>query len=224
MATPADLGGPHDTGPGSFNARVIGVWLGLLILVGLVFAAWHSGGSRLRDDGAIGPWIGLPPGGTDITDWSTRQILQQLQAEGRPASALASGCGHDPGWGSETYVATLADTRDGSNAWRVVFEVQGEQIVVRAWRSDGASSNGRPDIVRSLSRAQLAEVRDAWRVHSLWGDDNGDALGRGSATRLETCIDGHYGIRQQPHNEMGERLYAAVARALALPPRDVSGR
>ena len=225
MATPDEKGGLS-----RFHVRTIGVWFGLLLLAVVVFAAWYSGGSRVRDTGTTGPWIGLPPGGTDIADWSTRQILQQLAAAGRPASALAAGCGHDPAWGGETYIATLGDAH-GRDAWRIVLEVRDSDVVARASRTNflpdrpaRQAATADSGIVRSLSREQLAGVRDAWRVHSLWAETIGEPLTGADAnpTRLEACVDGRYAIRQQPSGEMGARLHAALVRALSLPAAQTS--
>lgn len=212
MATPVENRSP----PRGFDGRIVGTWLGLLLLVVLVFFAWHSGGSRSRDTGATGPWIGLPPGGSDIDDWQSRAIVRQLFAAEATDAALLAGCGHDPAWGRETYIATLFDAR-GERAGRVTFEVRDDELVTRA------SGNGGKEAVRTLLRAQLGEVRDAWRVHSLWGDDNGEPLAPGTEwVRLETCIDGHYAVRQHPAGEMGARLHAALERALAAPVADTA--
>lgn len=156
MATRVEGGAPG----GGAQGRIAGVWAGLLVLVVLVVAAWHSGGSRLHEGDASAPWIGLPPGGTDVADWATRRILQQLHDQGSPAATLASECGHDPATRGETYIATLGDAH-GANRWRILLEVHGDEVAARASAPAGAT------VVRRLRREQLAEVRDAWRVHSL---------------------------------------------------------
>ncbi|HEY9253943.1 MAG TPA: hypothetical protein VIP30_05345 [Stenotrophomonas sp.] len=216
MATPANGGGP----PRGIQGRIAGVWAGLLLLVVLVVAAWHSGGSRLHEGDASAPWIGLPPGGTDLADWSTRQILQQLHDEAGPTATLAEECGHDPATRGETYIATLADA-EGANRWHILLEVHGDEVAARA------SAPAAATVVRQLRREQLAEVRDAWRVHSLWAEAPGGpqvAPGDSSPTRLEACIDGRYAIRQPPASEMSARLHAALVRGLSLPAAGTSPR
>lgn len=215
MATPANGGVPRR----GIQGRIAGAWAGLLLLGVVVVAAWHSGGSRLHEGDASAPWIGLPPGGTDVADWATRRILQQLHDEGSPAATLASECGHDPATRGETYIATLGDAR-GANRWRILLEVHGDEVAARA------SAPAAATVVRRLRREQLAEVRDAWRVHSLWAEAVGaprEAADR-NPTRLEACIDGRYAIRQPHQGDMGARLHAALVRGLSLPPDRASPR
>lgn len=215
MATRVEGGAPG----GGAQGRIAGVWAGLLVLVVLVVAAWHSGGSRLHEGDASAPWIGLPPGGTDVADWATRRILQQLHDQGSPAATLASECGHDPATRGETYIATLGDAH-GANRWRILLEVHGDEVAAHASAPAGAT------VVRRLRREQLAEVRDAWRVHSLWAEAVGTPLEAADRhpTRLEACIDGRYAIRQPPQGDMGARLHAALVRGLSLPPDAASSR
>jgi len=203
------------------------VWLGLVLLAALVISAWHSGGSRLRDTGAVGPWIGLPPGGTDLADPQVREMVRQAVQSGSPGSDLLASCGLDPALGRERYVATVTNAQ-GQDGWRIVFDIHNEDVAVRASRYAFApaapSGSAQAPVLRgqtlsrSLRRGQLQEVRDVWRTASLWGDDPGDALGGpGNPTRLEACIDDRYAIRQHPAGHLGPRLHAALVRTLSLP-------
>jgi len=211
--------------------RIIGVWLGLLLLVLLVASAWYSGGSRLRDAGATGPWIGMPPGGSDLADWQTRKIVEQMIRMGSPDADLLLGCGQAQGLGKEIYVASLTNGA-GADAWRIVLQASNEEIVADASREafqpppPPGSPVGRraahQDVLRHMRRSDLGEIRDAWRVSSLWGDDPGKPLSReGNPVRLEACIDGRYAIRTQPADKMGARLHAAFVHALSLPAEPV---
>ncbi len=215
MATPAN-GGASKRG---IQGRIAGVRAGLLLLVVLVVAAWHSGGSRLHEGDASAPWIGLPPGGTDLADWSTRRILQQLHDEAGPRATLVDECGHDPATRGETYIATLADARARTAG-------------ASCWKSTAMKS--RPARPRPLARPSCGNCgANNWSKCATLGA----CIRRGpkqpacrrwpvtsTPTRLEACIDGRYAIRQPAQSEMSARLHAALVSALSLPPAGTSPR
>ncbi|HVJ39666.1 MAG TPA: hypothetical protein VM687_17915 [Stenotrophomonas sp.] len=222
MATPADGGAPRR----GIQGRMAGVWAGLLLLVVLVVAAWHSGGSRLHESDASAPWIGLPPGGTDLATWQARGLIQQTIMAAPPENELLQACGIDPNLGHETYVATVTDDR-GEQGWRITLTVQNEDVLATA--SPAAfrpppppGSHGYSAITslihRQVLRQRLADVRDLWRSTSLWSEDPGQPTGLdGISVRLEACIDGSYGLRVHPASDTSARLHTALARALSLP-------
>lgn len=197
------------------------VWLGLLALVLLVVAGWRSGGARLREANGDGPWIGLPPGGTDAADWAGRRILEEIWRQGAPGDALSRACGHDPTLGPERYVATVTDAQ-GADGWRVVLDPGNGYIRVQATRQilgrADAGGTAPSTVARRFERRQLSEVREAWRSNTLWGEEPGEPLSvGGNPVRLEACLDGRYAIRQQASGPAGARLHDVLVQALALP-------
>jgi hypothetical protein len=210
--------------------RIIGIWLGLLVLLGAVVLAAQTR-SREAAEAPRGPWVDLPPGGMDVSSWAARQWLRSGHLGGI-GDGLAAQCGHDPALPQERYVARLPDGRQGG--WRAIIDPRGDTLWVTATRDprlrldpDSAAQPNQNDAnapraaiasPRPFPRDQLDAVRRSWRAPALWSGAVSDAdyADLSPLVVLEACVDGEYAVRLR-HSTAARQLASALDELLASP-------
>lgn len=209
MATPVEGGAPR--------GRVVAIWCCLLVLVVLVIQAARVGAQREQREAADRPWIGLPVGGTDITEFEARRAVEERLHVARPQSSLARECRADGHLPDERYLAWVAP--GGSTPpLQVMIDVNGDAVTLSPpagthWPDGAATSPPR------FLRAELKGVREGWSTPLLWGHDMPSPAIAADPTaaqvRLEACVQGGYALRTATYGPDIKALYAALSRAIA---------
>jgi len=215
--------------PRGFDGRAIGVWLGLLVLAGFVVLAWQAR-SRAIASAPPGPWLELPAGGMDVSDWASRQWLRDGLGDG-----LAAQCGHDHGLPRERYTARVPS--DDGRTWRAVIDIGADTAWVTASRDPGvrlapqAPKTQAQDLARgpgagganlalphALPKAQLDALRRSWRSPALWAAPVSESEDASLApVVLEACVDGRYAVRLRRDSPAARELGSALGKLVDSP-------
>ncbi|KRD34065.1 hypothetical protein ASE35_09975 [Lysobacter sp. Root916] len=165
-------------------------------------------------------WIPIPEGGMDASEYPVRDLLLgnfrdgfQRHFASNAERPLVQRCGDGrPGEPAETYAALIGDHWfvPDQKVWSIEMTSSGEWLDVTI--VDGfpvmapepapgeilRTRELRPTLRRSVRKADLADVREAWSAPDLWFAPQTDAhCLDGNIVYLEACVLGRYHARSR---------------------------
>lgn len=217
----------------------------LLAALGIAIVCFTGRRPPLPVDPYAAPWIGLPHGGMDASEFATRQIVSWGDwSQGGRFETLAYQCGNlerRSAVEKERYVANIGKDAWGPR-WKVVMEVEQDDISI-AWSHDGsafplppppppgqATADASPEHILPVARirktrAEMEKIRALWNDEALWhAPQLVDAFmcTDGNAVFLEACVGGRYAGRYRNCNgstyDATAKLWRAFNEALPPPP------